>query len=145
MLQLCPTLFVTPRTLAHQAPLSMGFSRQEYWSRLPFSPPGDPPNPGIKLESPASPALADRVLTAEPPGKLQLLYMESVTSKPIVYSRRRSTLQPQDWPARLLCPWDSRGRNTGVGCHALLQGIFPTRRLNLCLLRLLHCKRTLHC
>ena len=37
-----------------------------------------------------------------------------------------------------LCPWDSPGKNTGVGCHALLQGIFPTQRLNLCLL---HCSK----
>ena len=41
-----------------QAPLSMGFPRQEYWSELPFPPPGDLPNPGIKPESPASNALA---------------------------------------------------------------------------------------
>ena len=40
-------------------------------------------------------------------------------------------------PARLLCPWDSPGKNTGAGCHALLQGIFPTRGSHLCLLRLL--------
>ena len=39
-------------------------------------------------------------------------------------------------PARLLSSWDSSGNNTGVGCHALFQGIFPTRGLNLCLLRL---------
>ena len=42
------------------------------------------------------------------------------------------------WPARLLCPWGSPGKNTGVGCHALLQGIFPTQGLNLHLLCLLH-------
>ena len=42
------------------------------------------------------------------------------------------------WTARLLCPRDSAGKNTGVGCHALLQGIFPTQGSNLCLLRLLH-------
>jgi len=47
-------LFVTPGTVARQAALSMGFSRQEYWSGLPCLPPGDLPNPGIK---PASPAL----------------------------------------------------------------------------------------
>jgi len=41
-------------TAAHQAPLSMGFSRQEYWSGLPRPPPGDLPDPGIELESPAS-------------------------------------------------------------------------------------------
>ena len=47
-------LFVTPWTIAHQAPLSMELSRQEYWSRVPFPSPGDLPNPGIE---PASPAL----------------------------------------------------------------------------------------
>ena len=46
-------LFVTPWTVAYQAPLSMGFSRQEYWSGLPFPSPGDLPDPGIKLKSPA--------------------------------------------------------------------------------------------
>ena len=49
--------FATPWTVVHQAPLSMGFSRQEYWSGLPCPPPGDLPNPGIKPESPVSPAL----------------------------------------------------------------------------------------
>ena len=44
---------MTPWTLTHQAPLSMGFSRQEYWSGLPGPPPGDLPNPEIKLVSPA--------------------------------------------------------------------------------------------
>ena len=46
--------------VAHQAPLSMGFSRQEYWSGLPFPPPRDLPDPGIKLASLMSPALAGR-------------------------------------------------------------------------------------
>ena len=78
-------LFATPWTVAHQAPLSMEFSRQEYWSRLPsptpgdvphlgtelmsalpFPTPGDLPDPGIK---PGSPALAGRFFTTEPPGK----------------------------------------------------------------------------
>ena len=59
-------LFVTPWTVAHQAPLSMGFSRQEYWSGLPVPSPGDLPNPGIEPESPAFQADA---LTSEPPGK----------------------------------------------------------------------------
>ena len=45
--------FGTPRTAARQAPLSMGFSRQEYWSGLPFPSPGDPPHPGIESKSPA--------------------------------------------------------------------------------------------
>ena len=58
-------LFATPWTVAHQAPPSMGFSRQEYWSRLPFPSPGDLPNPGIE---PRSPALQADALTSEPPG-----------------------------------------------------------------------------
>ena len=62
----CIQLFVTPWTVAHQASLSMGFSRQEYWSGLPFPPPGDIPNPGIK---PRSPALQADALPSEPPGK----------------------------------------------------------------------------
>ena len=49
----CVWLFATPRTVAHQAPLSMGFPRQEYWSGLPFPPPGDLAGPGIKPVSPA--------------------------------------------------------------------------------------------
>ena len=48
--------FVTLWTVAHQAPLSMGFSRQEYWSGLPCSPPGDRPNPGIEPRSPSLPS-----------------------------------------------------------------------------------------
>ena len=59
-------LFATPWTVAHQAPPSMEFSRQEYWSGLPFPSPGDLPKPGIK---PASPALAGGFFTTESPGK----------------------------------------------------------------------------
>ena len=62
-------LFVTPWTVACQAPLSMGFSRQEYWNGLPFPPPGNFPDPGIETTSPASPALAGRFFTTAPPGK----------------------------------------------------------------------------
>ena len=66
-IQLCATLW----TGAHQAPPSMGFSRQEYWSGLPFPSPQDLPNPGIK---PMSPALAGRFFTTEPPGKPSLTH-----------------------------------------------------------------------
>ena len=61
-------LFVTPWTAARQAPLSMGFSRQEYWSGLPCPPPGDLHNTEIKPASLKSPALAGRFLTLAPPG-----------------------------------------------------------------------------
>ena len=59
-------LFATPWTVAYQAPLSMGFSRQECWSGLPFPSPGDLPDPGIE---PGSPTLQANVLPSEPPGK----------------------------------------------------------------------------
>ena len=59
-------LFVTPWTVVYQAPLSLGFPRQEYWSELPFPSPGALPNPGIE---PTSPALTGRFFTTEPPGK----------------------------------------------------------------------------
>ena len=57
-------LFATPWTVAHQAPLSMGFSRQEHQSGLPFPPPRDLSHPGIKLESLLSPSLAGGLFTA---------------------------------------------------------------------------------
>ena len=62
--------FGTPWTVAHQAPLSVGFSRQEYWSRWPFPPPADRPDPGMEPSSPVS--LAKQVtgfFTARPCGK----------------------------------------------------------------------------
>ena len=59
-------LFVTLWTVAHQARQSMGFSRQEYWSGLPFPSPGDLPDPWIE---PRSPTLQANALTSEPPGK----------------------------------------------------------------------------
>ena len=63
--QPCPTL-CDPWTVAHQSSLSMGFSRQEYWSGLPFPSPGELPDPGIE---PGSPALQADALPSEPPGK----------------------------------------------------------------------------
>ena len=62
--------FATPWTVARQAPLSLVFSRQEYWSGLPFPSPEDLPNPGIK---PGSPALQADALSSEPPGKPVIL------------------------------------------------------------------------
>ena len=59
----------TPWTIARQAPLSKEFSRQEYWSGLPFPTPGHLPKPGIKPRSPATPAVTGRFFTTEPPGK----------------------------------------------------------------------------
>ena len=61
--------YVTPWTVACQAPLVMGFSRQEYWHGAPFLPPEDLPNPELKPVSPASSALAGGFFTTEPLGK----------------------------------------------------------------------------
>ena len=66
--QSCLTL-CNPWTVVHQAPLSIEFSMQEYWSGLPFPPAGDHPDPGIKPTSLVSPALAGRFFPTAPPGK----------------------------------------------------------------------------
>ena len=63
--------------VAHQAPLSMESSRQEYWSGLPFPSPGDLPNPGIK---PGSPAFQADALTSEPPGKPRYMHIKGAYS-----------------------------------------------------------------
>ena len=83
----CVLLFVTPGTVALQAPLSMAFSRQEYWSGLPFPSPGDLPNPGIK---PVSPALAGKFFTTEPPEKPKEVYMS------LINQHINTDLQPQE-------------------------------------------------
>ena len=64
--QSCPTLCDPMDSSLHQAPLSIGFSQQEYWSGVPFPSPGNLPDPGIK---PRSPALLTDTLPSEPPGK----------------------------------------------------------------------------
>ena len=97
-----------PHGLQHtRLPCLWGFSRQEHWSGLPCHPPGDLPNPGIE---PRSPTLQADSLLSEPPAAAA----KSLQMCP--------TVQPHRWPlTRLLCPWDSPGKNTGVGCHFLLQ------------------------
>ena len=67
-------LFATPWTVAHHTPLSMGFSRQEYWSGLSFPAPGDLPKPGIEPLSPTSPALQADSLPTKPPIVHQLQF-----------------------------------------------------------------------
>ena len=91
-------LFATPWTVAHQAPLSMGFSRQVYWSGLPFPSPGDLASPGIK---PRSPALQADTLTSEPPGK----YMETLYVRPVLGERSRKEKKSKS----LNCPHHRRG------------------------------------
>ena len=70
-----PILAPTPRTVVVcQAPLSMGFPGQEYWSALPFPPPGDLPDPGIQ---PESPELAGGFFTAESPGSQMRVWLHA--------------------------------------------------------------------
>ena len=95
----CVLLFVTPWTVARQAPLLMGFSRQEYWSGLPFPSPGDLPNPGIK---PVSPVLAGKFFTTEPPEKPKEVYVSFINQHVSI------DLQPQ--------------KSTLNGLHTLLTG-----------------------
>ena len=95
-------LFATPWTVAYQAPLSMGFSRQEYWSGLLFPSAGDLPGPGIKPQSPSFQADA---LTSEPPGKppIPLIpepWMQEMASQPCNTLLSSQKLVPWYW---LLC------------------------------------------
>ena len=76
--QSCSTL-CDPTDRTHQAPLSMGFSRQDYWSGLPFPSPGDLPDPGIELRSPA---LQADSLPSEPPGKVFYLHLGLAQTSP---------------------------------------------------------------
>ena len=73
-------LFAIPWTVAYQAPPAIGFSRQEYWSGLPFPSPGDLPHPGIE---PGSPALWADALLSEPPGNPRMKQKEMAKRKPM--------------------------------------------------------------
>ena len=75
--------FVTPQTVAYRAPQSMEFSRQEYWSELPFPSPGDFPNPGIE---PQSPELQADALLSEPPGKPSVQFSSFTQSCPTLFN-----------------------------------------------------------
>ena len=85
--------FVTPWTVAHQAPLSRAFSRHEYWSGLPFPPPRDLPDPGIKPMSPvSSPMHADSLLLTHwgSPHTYTLLNLKQINNKNLLYSTGNS-------------------------------------------------------
>ena len=88
----CVRQFVTLWTVAHQAPLSMGFSRQEYWSGLLCPPPGDLPDPGIESTSLMFPALSGRFFTTsitwEAPKTVNKILINSVDQE-----REENTLQ----------------------------------------------------
>ena len=130
-------LYATPGTVARQAPLPMGFSRQEYWSGLPCPPPGDLPDPGIEPTSLTSPALAGGFFTTSSSWEaLQGSGSQSVAPRlaalaheglVLSYSVVSDPCDPMDYsPPGSSVHGDSPGKNTRVGCHALLQGIFPT-------------------
>ena len=70
----CVKLSVTPWTVAYQVPLSMGFSRQEYWSGLPCSPPGELPDSGIKPGSVTTPVLAGTFFTTSATWEAHIRY-----------------------------------------------------------------------
>ena len=123
-------LCATPWTAVHQAPLSMGFYRREYWSGLPFPPPGNLLNPGSR------PSLSH--LLHRQTGSLPL----APPGYPLkVKSESRSVVSDSLWPHGLYSPWNSPGQNTRVSSLSLLQVIFPTQGLNL---GLPHCRRILY-
>ena len=98
VLVICVQLFVTPWTVAHQASLSMKFSRQEYWSGLPFPSPGDLPDPGIE---PRSPSLQADSLPSEPPGKFMNIKIK------VVYDQEHHTQvtgSGPEWPVWIFSP-----------------------------------------
>ena len=120
-LQSCPTL-CDPMDCSPPAPLSMGFSRQGYWSGLPYLSPGDLPNPGIE---PGCPPLQADSLTPEPPGK----------SKKTPYSKHDLVLNHFScvqffvtlWTVahQLLCPWDSPAKSNWSGLPFPSPGDLP--------------------
>ena len=101
-------LFVTLWTIAHQAPLAIGFSRQEYWSGLPCPPLGDLPDPGIELWSPA---LRADALTSEPPGKTY--GCDSWTVKKAEH-RRIDAFKLWCWRRLLRVPWTATRSNQSI-------------------------------
>ena len=86
--------FVTPWITAHQAPLFMGFFRQEYWSGLPFHLPGDLPDSGIKSTSPVYPALQEGSLPAEPSRKPRLSFFIIFHLFPLLFFKWRHHQEP---------------------------------------------------
>ena len=129
--------FVILWPVAHQAPLSMGFPRQEHWSGLPFPSLRNLPHSGIEPASPVSPALTGGFFTTVPP------WNPICGSWPccLVTVTSDSSATPWAVATRLLCPWDFPGKNTGVGYHFLLQGIYLTQGLKP---GLVHCRQTLY-
>ena len=93
----CARLFVTPWTAAHQTPLSMRLSQQEYCSGLPFLPLQDLPNPGTEPASPATPALAGRLFTTVPAGRPLCVHIHTynrILFYCVIYITNSLSIQP---------------------------------------------------
>ena len=133
-------LFTTPWAVPRQAPLSMGFSRQEYWSGWPFPSPGDLPNPGIKLRSPA---LQVDSLLSEPPGKpwcLMINICRIVKGKPSILSTVLRNSEPR---ARFQIPVDIPAAGTVTNANVTRQ--LPSHALGSPARLLILCFYFTHC
>ena len=121
LLQSCPTL-CNPRTVAHQAPLSMGFSRQEYWTGLPCPPPGDLPNPGTEPSSLMSPAFG---------GSVQSLRRVRLFATPWTAAHQASLSIINSWSLLKLMSIVSvmPSNHLILCCPLLLPSIFPSIRV----------------
>ena len=108
--QSCPTL-CDPWTVAHQAPLFLEFSRQEYWSGFPFPSPADLPNPGIK---PGYPALQANSLPSEPPGKPSVIKLRIALSNPDITSFGRNNIIFMSLGTYVICPDCDRIKSQSV-------------------------------
>ena len=124
-------------SVAHQAPLSVGFSRREHWSRLPFPPPGHLPHPGIEPASLVSPVLAGDSLPTEPPGNPLCLKYSMKTLRrhllclfPSLFAHRSLPVSPVQsgcfW--KLLSPWVSC-----ISVRPKPSGTFPPLPYLICL------------
>ena len=112
-------LLATPWTIAHQAPLSIGFSRKEYWSGLPYPPPGDLPHPGIE---PRSPAWTGRFFTTETPGKPRRMRWGSSKKEQCKCSGQRK--QPVQRPCGGQEQVSFKNLQEGSWCQGRQQGFF---------------------
>ena len=128
---------MTPWTVAHQAPLSMEFSRQEYWSGLSFPSPEDLPNSGIEPGSPhcrqilyhlSCQGMIYNVSSDDQPTSKYSLSICSYLQH--CESESRSVVSNSLQPHGLYSPRNSPGQNTGVGSLSFLQGIFPIQESN---------------
>ena len=131
--QTCPTLCAPMDYIACQAPLSIGFSRQEYWSRLPCPPPGDLPDPQIKPVSLRSPALAARFFTTRAIWETHLNTTMKSESRPVVTNSFR--------PHGLCSPWNSPGQYVWSMQPFPSPGDLPNQGSNQ---GLPHCRRILY-